>query len=391
MNLKHRYQYQLLWFTGCKSGGLFCPGPLHFKRAEILRIIGKHQQAEKGGRLCLDSAREAGHGKYLVKSLRFLAFIFQGRGDFKSAIETLEEARIIAKAGGYHRELMQIENYIGNVLNMTGDYSGAMEHYREHLALAEKLDDDEGRAASLGTMGLLFSHRQELDKAQEYIERSVAICRKVGDTRGEAANMGNLGVALAKQGKMDEAMECFKVQLALSKRQGSKGVEANALLSIALVHQGKGEVGKSLVQFTKLMDIYRSLGDRVGVSNVHGSMGDCQNSRNHFIQQKQLAAATGYRLGVYQAETGLAGVENYLKEYDLATEHANLVIEEALALKGKALLLDAYALLAKISHESGNHEKALETIDKVLEIDARHAELAELRKKIERGLPGKPL
>jgi tetratricopeptide (TPR) repeat protein len=392
MKNKRRYQSQLFWFTGCETGGFFRPGPLHLKRAEILENIGRHQQSEKNVRACIDSAREAGQGKYQAKSLRFLAYIFQVRGDFKSALKTLEEARGIAKEGGHLTELMQIESYIGNVLNITGDYAGAMDQYREHLVLAEKLDDDNGRAVGLGTIGLLYSHREELDKAREYIERSVAICQKIGDARGEAANIGNLGVILAKQGNMDEAMKHFQKQLELAKRQGTKGVEANALLSIALVHQNKGEAEKSLVQFNRIMEIYQSLGDKVGVSNVHWSMGeasmmmeDYRKALDHFEKQKQLAGDIGYRLGVYQAEIGLARAEAALKNHARAAQQASLAAEAAEDFKSKALLLDAYILLAKILYDSGAVQKASDVIGKGLEIDASNQELHELRQSIAGG------
>ncbi|MBE0415434.1 MAG: tetratricopeptide repeat protein [Dehalococcoidia bacterium] len=96
---------------------------------------------------------------------------------------------------------------IGNCFFNLSELEEAEGHYKEAETAAKKANNNEGRAAALGNIGLIYQTKGELDKALDYHEQSLEIARDIGRKEGEANALGNIGGIHWAKREPDKALE----------------------------------------------------------------------------------------------------------------------------------------------------------------------------------------
>ena len=112
-------------------------------------------------------------------------------------------------------------NDIGATTWLTGDYEGALQHYRDALALLERIygPDDWRLGQIVGNIGACYAMQGRYDEARPYFQRSVELERARNDSSGELAiNLENLAELELLDGDRNRARELFDEAHALRVR-----------------------------------------------------------------------------------------------------------------------------------------------------------------------------
>jgi tetratricopeptide (TPR) repeat protein len=208
------------------------------------------------------------------------ALVARSRGSAAEALETPTASltpvqRNLIRNYGVHL------NNLGDMLSQQGD-PGCLPHYRESIALAQRLGDqwDEAqRAGNLGNAYVEVPGLRDLDQAEHWYRHGLSR-RPDGDRSGRGASLGSLAaVALERfndaraAGQADQAvllkhlndaLRGYQEVLALASvdDHDSRGVREN---QIGTVYQRAGDTGQALLHYQRAIqhnearsDIFRA-------------------------------------------------------------------------------------------------------------------------------------
>ena len=243
----------------------------------------------------------------------------------REAIDCLLEA--------YRRDLPPIAKaelhvLAGNgFLNLT-ELEEAEGHYRQALAAAKEAGHQQGEAAALGNLGVIYSQRGDLDKAEQHHKKSFAIKEEIGDRLGQANSLGNLGIVYKERGDLDRAEEYHKKALAIDEEIGNRLGQAQHLGNLGIVYAGRGDLDRAEEYFKKALAIQEEIGNRLGqanqlgnLGNVYSERGDLDNAEEHHKKALAIDEKIGNRLGQAADLANLGTVYYQRDDLDQAQEH----------------------------------------------------------------------
>lgn len=102
-------------------------------------------------------------------------------------------------------------NDAGGKYYQLGQYDKAIEHYRQALAIIQKLGQEDKVAAILNNIGSVYEAWGQYDKAIEHFRQALAIAQKLGRETDVATYLNNIGGVYHDRGQNDKAIEhCAK-------------------------------------------------------------------------------------------------------------------------------------------------------------------------------------
>ncbi len=138
--------------------------------------------------------------------------------------------------------------------------------YRESLAIAERLGDQDGRASTLHALGVIAYSQGDYSEARRLYRESLAIAERLGDQDGRASTLHQLGNIAYSQGDYPEARRLYSEVLSIFERLGDQGGRASTLHPLGLLALQQKDyqaalsyILQALYIFDRLRSPYRSL------------------------------------------------------------------------------------------------------------------------------------
>lgn len=207
----------------------------------------------------------------------------------------------------------QMLEHLGSCLCAIGEYSQAAAYYHESLHLPGTVRDLRRVASTCQNLGICEFELGNPDRAIALTEQALAVLRtayELGPPEGTylAAVENNLGVAYMRYGDLARAEELLSSALKHATTVGDPRLPVNVLLSLAELHQRKGNLEESLLTLLRALEIatatqahrylvltYKQLGE------VYAEKGDvdwAEQCFEHALQFADLARAGGLRVRV---------------------------------------------------------------------------------------------
>ena len=189
-----------------------------------------------------------------------LAIIFTAIGNYKKALEYLDESRVIYSAIGATRKLSQTLNNMADIYCIHfKEYKKAKTLYEQVLKIRKEYGDKEGVALVKSNLGVLYGHLDNLSKALEYFGESMVIYKEIGDKAGQSMVYQNKANALKDAGLFHQALRNFQESLALSLKIGMKSYTIQNYLGIFKCYAAMGEYKN----FNKYFSLYEQNKDTI--------------------------------------------------------------------------------------------------------------------------------
>lgn len=265
---------------------------LHLKRGAVLELLGQWPDAETEYRAGLALAEPSADPSLTARAQGALGTLFRMRGDYASAREWLEQARVsfagIEDPSGLALTLIEL----GILAQRQGDYAAALSVLQEALSLARGVGDAPVTAKALNHLGIVAYNQGENASARLLCEESLSLKRDLNDKRGIAASLNLLGIIAWSQADYPAAHAFHKEGLSLFREMGDKWGTASSLNNTALVHLDEGDVATARALNEESLTLFRELGDKWGTTLGLINLG------NLLVEQGDLAARERYAEGL---------------------------------------------------------------------------------------------
>jgi predicted ATPase/DNA-binding SARP family transcriptional activator len=197
------------------------------KSVAILRDLGARREMayalcylwdEPSCQEALTIFQEIGDRRGIALSLRELAGVARGQGDYGAARQLFRESLAMFRELGNQKEVATSLHALGYVAFILGEYEVAKELYQESLVLYREIGDQRGVANSLEYLGFNASYGfKEYGEARQLLQGSLAVYEEIGDLYGMAVALQSWGALADLLGEYAEAIQLAQKSLALAK------------------------------------------------------------------------------------------------------------------------------------------------------------------------------
>jgi tetratricopeptide (TPR) repeat protein len=314
---------------------------LHYNLGIVLEKTGKLKEAQKE----FEQALKVKHG--WVEALNNLGVVLQKQGKNKEAVRVFQEMLKIDPQN------LQARNNLGVVSEKLGRSDEALRHYREALQI------DPRYSQAVSNLGALFEREGQYSEALEEFERLHEIDPEVAETRLR------LGTAYMLLERFDEADRHFR---ALRSHQDPRYRKAS-LRALGSVYQRTGKTGDAERCFEELVELEpENELVHLDLALLARDNGDLKRAEKEV--KLCLEKAPGN-----EAARLLQG-ELYFRQGRL--KHSAQVFEDIL--EGNPACRPAHDFLAKIFRQSGESEKAIANLERVMALEGSSADPADIDK-----------
>ena len=150
----------------------------------------------------------------------------------------------------------------GHLAQNSGAVEEATRHFKEVLAIRQRLGDRAGAARALADLGWICWRRCEYSEARRLSAECLGMAETLGETRVAALALTNLGTTALFEGNLDEACDLLgrsaRLRTEIADQRGVAFV--NSLLAWALCRKGTHDAARRLLEAAEAT--LRAAGDR---------------------------------------------------------------------------------------------------------------------------------
>ena len=259
---------------------------IHLKCGEVMELMGKFDDAETDYRAALDYAKD---NIAMKANAQFaLGKLNRMRGEFKSALEWLEQAKTARTKLEDTAGLAQVFIELGMVLYRKGEYERAREPLNEGLTLAREVGDKFNTAQALNNLGNVALYQGDYTAARTLYEESLNLRREIEDKAGISASLNNLGIVARRQGGYTTAKMFYEKSLELDREMGDKYGIASSLNNLGLVALEQGDYIEAQSLNENSLVLRHEMGDKLGVAQSLGNLGIVAYAQGDYSSARML-------------------------------------------------------------------------------------------------------
>lgn len=129
------------------------------------------------------------------------------------------------------------------------------------LAAARRLQDRQGKGATMGNLGLAYADLGETHRAIELYEKALLIYREIGDRRGEGIILGNLGNANVVLSETRRAIQFYEKTMLIHREIGDRRGEGYDLWNMSGALNQLGERAQAIHHVEQALTIFEQIED----------------------------------------------------------------------------------------------------------------------------------
>ncbi len=237
-----------------------------------------------------------------------------------TAVALLDEALDLADRSGHPCDLLraQILGWRARCRRRQRDYEAAREDVERALELAQSMDDPRVVAGTYFQASLVAEKMGHWVLSRQYAQQARAIYQTLNDERNTGRMMLNLGGLQLMLGKPQDAIEHLTASFELAVESGSQADAAQALGSLAAVHEQLGDHEAADEHARKALTLLEGREDylnEIGQSNVvlgrslleRGRLDEAEQCFRAADAAFEQMASVSYRAGAWVALGDLAG------------------------------------------------------------------------------------
>jgi len=326
------------------------------KRAEILMLVGRWDEAERLSRDNLKLARALARPTFIATAEARWGTLLRQKGSLDDALPLLENAYRTFDELGDLQPLARTLNGIGIVHYIKGDYDEAVRRWREQIHISEKGDDQVGVIDALQCLGNAAVGREAYDEALAYYERAYNIAGEIGNRRAAARAAIGIGNVYQAVGAVGRAAEYHKKSSEIASEIGDRQIAAVALGSMGVTYAYEGQFEKGNACFERVLEISEELGDKFTASSAASHMadiarvtGDREKAAACFDKAVELSRATRNKRLLADALHGKAWLNFDEAEFDAAAALNDEAYEIARDIQYQDSIFDSRVLRARLA------------------------------------------
>ena len=194
-----------------------------------------------------------------------VAALHQGRGHYADAMAAWGKARALSEQVADARgQLVAAENLARVTRLHVSEPTLALGYYRDALALATSLADEDAEGRLRNVIGILEWSRSRYDAALEQYEAALALFRRRGLHEAAGLMLNSIGVTLRALGRRAQARARLEEAIDAHRAHAHHRLEGHALAVLGDLHHDAGENKQALECYDCSLGLRRRIGDREG-------------------------------------------------------------------------------------------------------------------------------
>lgn len=200
------------------------------------------------------------------------------------------------------------------------DISKALVFADTVAAIAKRVNQGEGIAASLVNYGNIYNFKGEYSKAIGYFNKALAINKELKSARGMANNLYSLGSANERLSNYPDATSYYFESLRLNESlPDNEQAVASCLGGIAVIYFLQKDYKKSLEYSIKVINIQQAIKNEVGLANeyiniadTYYRLADSVNATKYNLEALELTRKLGlsFQEGIVYSQLGVLNSNN---------------------------------------------------------------------------------
>ncbi|HEX2271613.1 MAG TPA: CHAT domain-containing protein, partial [Pyrinomonadaceae bacterium] len=304
--------------------------------------------------LAMNIATRLNDKRGMFLTLRVQGGIARVRGNYKQALEYLEQALKIAHELGDKADIANALNSMAIVYAMQSDYPKALELFQQSLKIKETLGDKLDIARDLSNIGNIYILQADRGRALEYFQRGLKLAEEIGYKPGYSATLNSIGALYHAQGNYAQALEYYQRSLKVKQEIGDKLGAAFALTNIGVIHSAQGQYAQAFDYLQQNLKIREELGDKAGIvevshhiSRVYLRKGDYAQALDHTQGILKPAEALGNNAMLAEILQTVSDSHLRLGQYQQASENAERAVSLAVKFNVLEVLWNAHVIAGK--------------------------------------------
>ncbi|MFX0116236.1 MAG: tetratricopeptide repeat protein [Candidatus Hodarchaeota archaeon] len=182
--------------------------------------------------------------------------IYRSRGDFKQAMEYLQQSLAIRQKFGNKFDIAVTMRRIGTMHSLKGDSDLAIDFTQQALDIFQEIGNKRYIALCLTNIGgFLWQSTGEWARAIEYCQQGLALFQEIGNRSWIAYAQGQLNNLYAAKGEWNQALAFYQQNLSIAEETGHKWGISNASRAVANIYLHQGELDQALFYAQKSLAI----------------------------------------------------------------------------------------------------------------------------------------
>ncbi len=256
---------------------------------------------------------------------------------------------------------------LGSNFFYLSDYDNALKWYNECYKINEEIGNAIGMAEGLNGLGTVYYTIEENKKAREVLTSGLKICEGANDTNILPRILDGLGETFYNLKEYNTALEFyFRCINVLHENHSLQQVEAFALDGIGRAYAALGDFEKAYDNYSKSLEIRKSIGFRVGESNsltnigkLYMLMGDYKKGFDCLNESLSIAKEIHSMEGVYKASDALAELSEKTNNFKDALMYHKLFHEAREQVRDEKSAQRSKSLEMQFKVERAENEKEL--------------------------------
>ncbi|MDQ3248753.1 MAG: tetratricopeptide repeat protein, partial [Chloroflexota bacterium] len=272
--------------------------------ASALSLYWYHRGHWREGRTwltrALAHAKQAGVTTVRARALLALGEMLWGQGDYHAARSSYEEALVCFRALEDQDGIASIVSTLGLVAREQGDAARARELIQESLALFREQDNQLAVAWSLCSLGEVAVIEEDAAQATRLLAESLRLFQQHGDQQGMAWANNHLGHVAQLCGDQQRATVLHEASLAYFRKSDRNGTAwtLNGLASVAL---DAGDYQGATNYYIESLALFRELESKQGIAWCIAGLGCATAGHGQLIRAVYLWGAADALLNVIGA------------------------------------------------------------------------------------------
>jgi len=320
--------------------------------------------------------------------LRLAGIYHDEHGDYKKAVALIDEALAINRSISDNDGVAACLNSLGIIYFNQSKFDKALENFLAVLPFYSEASQPYNRAITLMSIAGVYKFSSNPRTAADYYGQAYRMMRKADHARGLSIASNNLGQAYHALGKKDSALFFLEESLKMKRQLNDKRSLASSLANLSNVHLYYKEYDKAIAYLDECIKLQKETGDKKGLAASYNAAGDIltltekkDKALDYFLEAYRISSEIG-DLYTMRSSSYLVGNEYYQQgKYREAADYiyVNSRIRDSL------YNYDRTKTLAEMQtkYETEKKEQAIVMLNQQnrmnqLELDKAHAE--QLRK-----------
>jgi len=287
-------------------------------------------------------------------------------GHYQEMLELSTEAEQLARYLSYQKGVAYSLLCMANGHWFSSNLKRALEELFEAKSIFDELDDPEGHAKAVITIGNVYRSIGDYDQAYLNSHQALVFFETAGNRLWECISLVSLAMTCELIGDYQSSLQYCNKLIETATTPETKWLTGRAFDGIGNAYHHMGNYEQALTSYLKSLEAFKDSGERAGIARalndlgtVHQSLGDHQQAVEFYLKSLQIRQDIGQKEAQCTCLVNLGKLYIQEKNTPKAFEYLKRALKIAIEVKSNPRIYQAHLQLCDAYELNGDPINAL--------------------------------